>query len=431
MNSRVSKVLNHPLFKSGLIYTLTDAINKGIPFLLLPVLTYYLSPSDYGIISNFTVIISILGILVGLSLDGAISANFYRLDKPKLAIYISNTLIITICSFLICIIFISLFQTQVYELIKIPYTYQVAAVFMALGQAITAINLALWRLEEKPLKFGLYQISQTLINISFSLYFIIILSLGWQGRVDGYLIASFSYGIFSLLILRKRGYLKLSYRKKFLMDALFFGIPLIPHGLSIWIRSGIDRVFITKLIDEAATGIYSTGFQFGIFMSFLTLAFNNAFVPFLFKQLSVNDTVQLALNKKRLVKLTYLIMGGLIILCIFFTFFSILLVDNLLSESYYASRKFVFWAILAQAFQGMYLLFVNYIFYVKRTKSLALITFTCSLIHVFLAYGLINYIGAIGAAYSMVIVSFINFVAVWVYSAKVYPMPWFRFNKPI
>lgn len=429
MKDRILKIYNHPVFKLGIIYTITDAINKCIPFVLLPVLTYYLLPADFGIISNFNVIISVAAILVGLNADGAIAVNYFKLSKSELASYISNTMLLILGAFLICLLAIIVFHNQIYNVIKLPYEYQIASLFLVLGQSVTAINLELWRLEEKPLKFGIYQISQTAVNLLLSLYFIVILKTGWHGRVNAILIVSVLYGVISLFILFKRGYLKISIRKDYYMDVLHFSIPLIPHSLSIWIRSGIDRIFITSIVGAAATGIYATGFQFGILVSFLVMAFNNAFVPYLFKQLSTEDEVLLQAMKVKLVKMTYLLMGLLVVLCIVLTIFSTFLVNHVLSKNYLSSENYVFWAILAQTFQGMYLLFVNYIFFAKKTKFLAMITFFCSLLQVILSYSLIKYIGPLGAAYSSVVISLINFIAVWIYSARVYPMPWFNFKS--
>lgn len=425
MKNNLTKLFNHSLFRSGLIYTITDAVNKSVPFFLLPVISYYLLPSDYGIITNFNVFISILSIFIGVGIDGAISVNFYKLNKKELGEYISNALLIVFCTTILVFIVVLIFQHYLYSYLKVPLKYQLLSVLMALSITITAVNLSLWRLEEKPLKFGIYELTQTVLNFSLSLYFIIILSLGWEGRIDAYLIASISYGLFSLLFIYKRGYLRFKINRSYILDALFFGLPLIPHSLSFWIRSGIDRIYITKMIDETATGLYATGFQFGILMSFLTMAFNNAFVPYLYKQLSTEDKNVLEIRKKKLVRLTYYILLGLILLCILLTLISNFLVVNILSPNYLEAKSFVMWAILAQTFQGMYLMFVNYIYFVKRTKLLAFITFSCSLLQLVLSYFFILKFGPLGAAYSTVIVSFINFIAVWTLSSKVYSMPWF------
>ena len=60
----INRILKHPLLKSSLVYTITDAINKAVPFFILPILSYYLLPSDYGIVANYNVLLSVFGVFV-------------------------------------------------------------------------------------------------------------------------------------------------------------------------------------------------------------------------------------------------------------------------------------------------------------------------------------------------------------------------------
>jgi O-antigen/teichoic acid export membrane protein len=74
---------------------------------------------------------------------------------------------------------------------------------------------------------------------------------------------------------------------------------------------------------------------------------------------------------------------------------------------------------------------VNYIFYAKKTKVLAKITFSVAVFHIALSYVLIGLMGLDyqAIAYSMILSSFLQFVLVWWFSNRVYPMPWFTFYK--
>ena len=57
----ILKLVNEIYFlKDVSIYTLASIINATIPFLLMPVLTRYLSPTDYGIIAIAQSIIGFL-----------------------------------------------------------------------------------------------------------------------------------------------------------------------------------------------------------------------------------------------------------------------------------------------------------------------------------------------------------------------------------
>ena len=425
----INKILKHPLLKSSLTYTACAAINKAVPFLILPILSYYLIPSDYGIVANFSVLLSIISIFAVLGLNGAISVNYFTLSKTELSRYIFNGILLILISSLILIIGIFFLNEIIYSFFKLPTVYQYLSVLMALTSAFTTISLTLFRLEDKPFSFGVYEISKTVLDIGLSLTLVVVYKMGWIGRVDGMLIASLFFGFLSLYIIYRRGYLKFNYDKTFIIAILAFGLPLIPHSLSFWLRSGVDRIFITKYIGEAETGLYATGFQFGILISFLTLSFNNAFLPYMYKLLTEKNIDKLNQNKVGLVKLAYYGIIGLIVMCVVFTIGSNFILEYFFSDKYASASEFIFWAILSQTFQGIYLFFVNYIFFVKKTKYLAMITFFCASLQVVLSYLLINKIGAIGAAYSTACISFINLLLVAYYSNKVYDMPWLEFFR--
>ena len=82
------------LLKNSFIYILGDVLNKAVPFFMLPILTRYLTPEDYGIIATFTVLVSFLMVFTGLSIHGSISVNFFKMEKEELKIFIGNCLII-------------------------------------------------------------------------------------------------------------------------------------------------------------------------------------------------------------------------------------------------------------------------------------------------------------------------------------------------
>ncbi len=99
-------------------------------------------------------------------------------------------------------------------------------------------------------------------------------------------------------------------------------------------------------------------------------------------------------------------------------------ITHFLNERYLDSKEVIPWIAFGYAFQGMYFMVVNYIFYEKKTYILAFVTFTSGIIHVILSYTFIHAYGAIGVAYATTLSFFIMFVMVWILSSKIYPMPW-------
>lgn len=426
LSTGFSRILKHPLFKGGMIYTISDAVNKAVPFLILPLLTFYLSPADYGIVSNYNVYTAILLVFVGLNLNGAISVNFFQSSKEQLAKYISNLLVILLCSFILVGGIVALFGGYMFSFLPVSRLYLGIGVIIALAQMLTLFNMELWRLEEQPLKFGIYQITQTVFNFLLTILLVIYYKGKWEGRVWAISIAAIVYGVFSIWFIWKRGYLKLVIDNQSIKDALKFGLPLLPHALSIWIKTGIDRIFITKFYGTAENGLYATGFQFGLLLSFFTIAFNNAYIPYLYKNLSRPDNATL---KRKLVLFTYGYMVFMIVVSVIATFASNFVVDHFLQANYRMSKVYIGWAMLSQAFQGMYLMVVCYFFYAKRTGFLAWITFGSSAVQVLISYFMVKNYGAVGAAYSTTVMTFITFLLVWAFSNRVYPMPWLLGKK--
>ena len=248
--------------------------------------------------------------------------------------------------------------------------------------------------------------------------------MSWQGRAYGMLAGSVLSAILSVIILYKRGYLKMEFYKPYINDALHFGLPLIPHQLSFWLRSGAIIFILMYLVGEKETGLYNVGNQFVIPLMVLTAAFNKAWAPYLYRKLSNEPNID---NKKRIVRFTYYYFIGILILALLLALIAPLIIKIVLNERFHNAYVYIAYLAFAAAFQGMYYMVVNYIFYTKKTKYLAYITFFSSIINISLAYWLISINGAIGAAQAFLISSIISFGLVWFYSNKVYRMPW-NFN---
>ena len=68
------------LVNSTATYTLANVINSAIPFLLLPVLTRVLAPAEYGVVTMFATVVSVLTAFTGLSIHGAVSVRHFDAD---------------------------------------------------------------------------------------------------------------------------------------------------------------------------------------------------------------------------------------------------------------------------------------------------------------------------------------------------------------
>ena len=418
--------MSKKLFKNSFIFILGDVLNKFVPFFMLPILTRYLTPEDYGIISIFTVTISILAVFVGLSVHGAINVNFFKLKKDNLKEYIGNTMIILNISMILVFILVFIFAPYIVERLKIEKEWLFIAVILAFAQFLTTINMLLWTAEQRPKPYSIYQVSQTLVTTSLSLILVVGFSMGWKGQLLAMTMSILVFSIISFTFIVKRGYLLFKVNKEYIEDALKFGIPLIPHALGNWVITGADRIMLVSLVGTMATGIYTVGYQFGLIIGVIVSAFNKAWSPYLFKILSSSPT---EIEKLKIVKFTYFYFVFILTFSLFFSYVANLFIPYFLGEKFIQSSQYVIYFAFAFAFNGMYLMITNYIFYEKKTHILASLTFFTAILHMVLLYLLINLNGAIGAGQATLISFIISFILSWILSGRVYSMPWNIWRK--
>ena len=414
------RVIKSSLFQSAFIYTLTRAINSAIPFFLMPVLTRYLTPVDYGIVAMFGVLLSFVAPFTGLSIHGAIARQYYDRDEVHMPLYVSNCLLILLSSTLIVGVIFYLLAEPISRIASFPMQWMWAVIIVSAAQFINQINLTLWQVQVKPIPYGIYQIAQTIVNLGFTLWFVVGLGMDWQGRIQAQVIAFGAFAIFGLFLLYHNGWIRLKVDKDYIKNALNFGVPLIPHALSGTIKTMVDRVMITSMVSVASTGLYSVGFQIGMIIGILEDSFNRAYVPWLYERLKRDQYNE----KIMIVKLTYAYFAVIICLALALGAIAPWFLSFFVGPQFAGSGQFVLWIAVGFAFNGMYKMVVNYIFYMRKTYILAWVTFSTAIVSIVINYFAIKYLGAIGAAYTYALVGFITFLLVWLLSSRVYAMPW-------
>jgi O-antigen/teichoic acid export membrane protein len=253
-------------------------------------------------------------------------------------------------------------------------------------------------------------------------FFVVVLLMGWQGRVVGQIITATTFAFLALFLLFRQGLFRLGkpYSPKNIKHLVHFGVPLIPHTLGNVVNNAVDKLFITNLVGLADTGVYTIGYQFGMIIGLLEDSFNRAYVPWLYEKLSKGNDK----DKLKIVRFTYLYFIIILTIAGTLTLLSPFVLRVMVAEEFQGAVIYVFWIALAYAFSGMYKMVVNYIFYAEKTYLLSLVTATKTVLNIVLNYILIKANGPLGAAQATAISFFLGFLMTWVLSARVYKMPW-------
>lgn len=402
------------------VYGVTNAVNAAVPIMLLPVLTRYLQPSDYGIVALYEILLGVGIPLVGLSVAGAISRQYYHCDAIDFPSYIGTTILLVVAATLVAGLVVAIAGPGVGRFLGFPPAWLWIVLAATVGQVLVQVTLVMWQVRMKAARFGAFRIAQTVVNLGLSIVLVVGAEMGWQGRVLGQAGSSIIFGALGLGLLIRSGQVMVRYRPQYAQQALRFGLPLIPHALGFMSMTMIDRLFVTRMLGPADLGRYFVGYQIGMGMSLIQNSFNQAWTPWLFGELKANRPGA----RRLIVRLTYGYFGLLVVLAVLLGLAAPYLMSFLVADTYAGSSQFVAWIAGGYAFVGMYKMVTNYIFYVGRTHLLAMITLLSVGLGVIANYTLISRYGLVGAAQASLLTFGASFVGTWAVAARAYPMPW-------
>ena len=406
--------------KDSIIYLGSSIINKSIPFFLLPVLTKYLSPAEYGILSIFLIMVTFYSAFVGMNIHINVSKNFFRRSKEELSVIIGNILFILFASFIFFFI-VTLIGSFFFDTaFSIPKKWILTIPLISYMFMVNTLNLTILRNEEKAVMFGVFEISNTAVTMSITVVLLVLYGFGWESQAIGILVSYFIFYIISAIHMYKRGFIKLKFDSAFAKDILRTSLPLIPHVLGGIIITVSDRLFIEHMINLEEVGIYSVGYTFGLVVILFTDAFIKAWSPWFFKNL-VKPTEK---KKIQIVKYTYAYIAGVLILPVIISLAAELVLPFIIDERYLGAKRYIFWIALGYAIHGIYRIFYPYLVHINRTAFLGFSSIVAAVLNLILNYFLIDSMGAIGAAYATILSFMTSSLLVFLYQRKNYPMPW-------
>lgn len=415
----------HGLLSDSATYLFSNVLAAAIPFLLLPILTRYLTPSEYGEIAVFQTLLAGLGALIGFSAQGAAGIKYYddKLPQTEFRYFMGNCLLVLVLSTALVLLGAVIFGQSLSEWLAIKTRWVFLSVFVSSASFVTTMLMGQWQVRKQARNYGIFQVSQSLFNMLLSVLLVVHFSQGAAGRIWVLSVTPVAYAVMALFILYRVNLVAFAWRPKYFREILAFGVPLIPHSAGAFLLGSVDRLVINDKLGLAQVGVYMVAVQLTAAMGLVFDAINNAYVPWLFERLKRNRMDE----KLQIVRWTYAYCTSLLGVAALAFLVGPSLLILIAGEKYSAATDVIGWLALGQAFNGMYFMVTNYIFYSKRTGLLSLSTVTSGLINVGLLVILISFMGLKGAAVAFAISMTIKFLLTWRIAHLRHPMPWFSF----
>ena len=378
--------------KSGIWYTVSNFLSKGILFLATPIFTRLMTPEEFGSFSNFSSWLSILVILVTLNVEVSLISARFDFEK-RLDSYVFSALGLSSVSALIWAVACNLFMEPISDFL------QIEPIYMNFMFAYLLFFPALQLFQTQERYFFRYKTSVALSLLStvgsclLSVLLVLVMQNRLGGRIVGHVFPTVLIGLGLYAIIAKRGR-KIDFG--FWKYTLKVCLPYIPHLLSMTVLSSTDRIMITKLCGEAENALYSVAYNVAMIVSLLLTALNGAFSPWLGGKLAKEEYGDIRKVSKGYIALFVVFSVGLMLVAP-----EVLLIMG--GKGYMAAKPIMIPVAVGCMCQFLYTMFVNVEQFYKKTVGMAFASASAALLNYVLNLWLIPKFGYVAAAYTTLV----------------------------
>jgi len=252
------------LVKNTLIIGLGKVSTQMISFFLLPLYTFFLSPSEYGVVDLVITYVALLVPAITIQLEMA-SFRFLidaRNDENEKRRVISNVMQLVLPIMVVSAILFGLIAL----ILHVPY-----ALLIVLLIAITIFSnlfLQFARGLGDNKKFAIGSIATGVTTLVASIVFVAVLKWGAEGLLASLALSNLVGATYLFISLKLWRYIGIANPDKALKRKLVnYSLPLVPNGVAWWVINVSDRTIITLFLGAAANGIYAVSNKYAAIFS--------------------------------------------------------------------------------------------------------------------------------------------------------------------
>src|SRR5690625_2389669 len=177
----LKRALSSDLLQGFAVYFGTSLLNRALPLLLLPLLTAYLVPEQYGIMSLYQAILAIMMPVIGMNMSVNITRIFFRQPKEEVAQTI--TAVLAVLGFSVAVLTIVAVLVAVFrgEIAGIPPFWLIILPLSVGASSVNDLGLTVLRNQQRAWYYSFLEILKTAVELGVTLFLVIQLQQGWEG----------------------------------------------------------------------------------------------------------------------------------------------------------------------------------------------------------------------------------------------------------
>jgi O-antigen/teichoic acid export membrane protein len=413
--------MNFGLFgKNAIIYMMGNIGLRATSFFLIPIYTYSLTVSEYGLLATLLLTVQIMIMFMGLGTETGFIRFATEYEKKNLAGQLlgSSILINVLGGVAVSGISIGILLPFSH---KILHTDQVFALIVmacaaAMTQSLFLLMLSYYRAKNDGKMFVLMSVSAAVMMIIANFIFLYILDHGIRGALWAQIISYGTLYVFLSLLVFSR--IRVGYSMPLLKRLLKFNLPLVFAMSGFMITNGSAVYFLSYFVSLEEVAIYSLGFKMAEISSMvLILPFQLAYEPFVYSNINkpgIRDEIA------RL--LTYLMIAFAFV-ALGIVFISRGLLSVIAPPEYFLAYTTIFLILPGIAFRGVRYVGESLLHIRNRTYVTGLIDAIITILSVLLNFLLIPKWGLYGAIYVFNIRLISIALLLMIFGMRSFPVP--------
>ena len=293
--------------RASMWYIATSALQRSIGVLGTPIFTRLLSAEEYGLYPLYNTWLGIVTVIATLEITGGIALRGLQKYKERKSEYISASLGLIGCVFLIICVLYYAFKNTINQVTGLS-TF-ITSVMLIQIFASSAINLY-----TQECKYSYNYKTVAILNISSALgtpliaiVFILLSPLKSEARILSAAIVGIILSVPILIYIIKKG--KALFDREIWLYLLKVSIPLLPHYLSTALILRIGEITIGRVHGTDALGRYSVALSVGMSMTVITNGLISALSPWMLRKLESGKT-------EKIRELLLILTRGLCLFCL-------------------------------------------------------------------------------------------------------------------
>jgi O-antigen/teichoic acid export membrane protein len=388
-----------------------NVLSQAIALIILPILTRYLSPAEYGIFNYTSTVQSFVFIFSTLSLNLFLMRYYFEAENEneKKKLFGTVFLFIFTLNFILLLLEFLIFPIAITKFnISVPFhPYFKIAIIINFLEVASIIPLAHYRVTKRAWSYFFLSSSKAIFTILLSIIFVVGYDMGIMGRYYGILVINIIYLVIYIVIIQKIS--KISYDWSIIKRGLQFSLPILPATFASTAIMSLDRIVLERYVSISQLGLYSVGVTLGSVIMIIVRGYYYAIEPDIYQSFRTEQFNQKILKLKNMFLSTILGIG-----CIFIVFCREI-VSIFASEQFYECYMIIPFFIIASVFRGAEMLMGVTLYALKKTTYEPIIVCGGLLVNIVSNLILIPRMGILGAAIS----SLLSFYTIFLLSSRI------------